>query len=215
MSIVSSLNTGRMGFEASFHSTRPSIDTTVTWAAPDGPITWTQSRYSVLYLCAIELGHEDAEAARMARSGMVVWANESGYGGHEYRWNGWVCHPYAGVDKMVFSAGDPELAAFPNIEASVRKWWAVALEDPMVLGKFVAGDPLAAVALTRTSFGGGNVMPEDDARSIYTRISTYLSAPEPGAGPAPATPRARSSSGGKWLLAGAALALVLASGKKG
>lgn len=219
MSVVSSLNTGRMGFTARFHRDSPLWDAEVTWSNPTGPQSWTLSRRAALYLSAIEIGSDDAQAARMAVSGMVIWANESGWGGHEYRWNGWGCHPFEGADEMHFTAGDPALAAFATIEASAKKFWLVAMQDGAVANAFKAGDPLAAVALTRTAFGGGNVMPDADARSIYARIQMYMATTETPAGDGPPAAPARrassgSSTGAKWLVAAAVLAAIAASGNK-
>lgn len=213
MTVVSRLMTGRMGFTVTFHRDTPAWDSTVTWAAPTGPHSWTLSRRAVLYLTAIERGESDETAALMAKSAMVLWANESGWGRHEYRWNGWGCHCYASGDCMHFESGDPELAAFSDLHASAGKFWGVALATTEVAALFRAGNPIAASRLVATSFGGGAVLPESDARSIWARIETYMNTPELDPGrPARASGR-RSSGALKWIVAGIAAALLVGKGK--
>lgn len=219
MSYVDAENTGREGFTAPFSRTAPTVwEASVTFANPDGPQTWTLSRGAALYLGAFALGNDDPTSKNMARAALVVWANESGWGRHEYRWNGWGCHCFSGSDCMRFGRGDPELAAFRSIEASVAKWWEVALRNPDVAAQFRMGGAQAAIALSGTDFGSGRPYPRADAESILARVNRYLdgdgTTTTGGGGGSSSSNRTTSSgSGAKWLAVAAVIALLAAASK--
>lgn len=210
MSFVSPERTGRLGFTVIFRGPNRQ---SATFGNPDGPITWTESRFAVLFMAAKHIGYSDSEADRMAEAGMVVWANESGWGRNEWRWNGFGCHCYESMDCMRFNdPNDPQLAAFPNIDTAALKFWSLAMADSQVATLFREGRYYAANQLTSTEFGGGGVLTESECLSIFNRVRRYLGRSQIQAESSSSS--SSRSSRSKWVLGLAALAALAASMRK-
>lgn len=142
----------------------------------DGPQTWTESRANVsLFVLQDEHGLTEREARAATLSAVTLWAQETGWGRHEWNWNVSNLHcastDATGGDCVRFESDDERLQAFDRLADGVRAFWDRVDRIELAMRSLAAGgrlDPLLAPSGPWASF------PADDARSIWDRVAGYL-----------------------------------------
>lgn len=220
MSDVTPLRTGRLPFRVTLRwGARAGVPTgsgEVYYARVPDAREWTRSRAEVLRLAAFAAGLSSEEADRATRVALVVWANESGWGANEWRWNAWGAHCFGRYDCQRLT---PEtLAAFRDLGEAAAAWWTRALRDPSVARLFRAGDVLGAVRLMTATergaaYASAAALSEAEARRIDALVGEYLTAG--GVVVTDVSPR-RSRGGGSllWLAIVAAAVAAVAKGAR-
>lgn len=160
-------------------------------SAVDGPQTWTQTRANVsLFVLQDEHGFTAQQARNATVPALVLWAQETGYGRHEWNWNPSNLHcrtrDASDGDCVRFASSAEKLQAFNALGDGVRAFWDRVDRIDLAMAHLKAGgnlDPLMPP-------GPWARISSDDARALWNRVTGYLNA-SGDAGELPANPYER------------------------
>jgi hypothetical protein len=144
--------------------------------AADDEGSWARTRAYVLALVLREwFEATEIEARNAATVALIQWAQESGWGEHEYRFNGAGVGCGTGATCMRMSHGDATLRAYATLLMSARDFWAIVRRNTndAQFNVFLQGDDWAWRPLWQRRIWTPIVPREANAlsRAVRTRIA--------------------------------------------